>query len=224
MNYQAISRAGRVEDEILDIINNQDIDLLVMGTHGRQRAKRLFLGSIAEHMLRKVPVPILTVSHLDAEREMKSVVRIHLDRILYATDLGADSEAGLTVARQIAKRFGAEVIVMHVASQGLASGGDYITAEREFERMGLSLNSEIHDEQALVMEGVPHETIVNLADGGEFDLTILHVRRKGRVEGIVIGQTAERVIRTARMPVLSLPAEVLGEVTLGATETTAVTS
>ena len=47
--------------EILRYTQEQKIDLVVMGTHGRTGIAHLILGSVAEHVLRKSPCPVLTV-------------------------------------------------------------------------------------------------------------------------------------------------------------------
>jgi nucleotide-binding universal stress UspA family protein len=43
------------------------IDLIVMGTHGRSGAGRLLMGSVAEHVVRSAPCPVLTVRHPERE-------------------------------------------------------------------------------------------------------------------------------------------------------------
>ena len=48
---------------ILEYAEEQDIDLLVMGTHGRTGLDRYLLGSTTERVVRRSPVPVLTVRH-----------------------------------------------------------------------------------------------------------------------------------------------------------------
>src|SRR5689334_24353077 len=62
LNTQTIARCGDVRDELLGIITNENVDLVVMGTHGRRSLERFFLGSSTESLLRRVSVPILTVA------------------------------------------------------------------------------------------------------------------------------------------------------------------
>jgi len=52
---------GTPVDRILDYIKDAHIDLVVMGTHGRSAVGHLLLGSVAERMVRRSPVPVLTV-------------------------------------------------------------------------------------------------------------------------------------------------------------------
>ena len=53
---------GRPPDAILDYIDEQAIEMVVMGTRGRTGIDRLLLGSVTEEVVRKSPVPVLTVS------------------------------------------------------------------------------------------------------------------------------------------------------------------
>ncbi|MEZ6091491.1 MAG: universal stress protein [Pirellulaceae bacterium] len=54
-------RYGNPVDEICRYVTLQEIDLLVMGTHGRTGLKHLLLGSVAERVVRISPCPVLTV-------------------------------------------------------------------------------------------------------------------------------------------------------------------
>ncbi|WP_225333880.1 universal stress protein [Halomicrobium urmianum] len=47
--------------EIVDYADERDVDLIAMGTHGRGGIDRLLLGSVAERVVRRSPVPVLTV-------------------------------------------------------------------------------------------------------------------------------------------------------------------
>lgn len=52
---------GDARDVILQAATDVHADLIVIGTHGRRGLSRLLLGSVAEHILRRAPCPVLTV-------------------------------------------------------------------------------------------------------------------------------------------------------------------
>jgi len=54
---------GENYPEVLRYAEEEAIDLIVMGTHGRGGVSHLLLGSIAEKMVRRSPCPVLTVRH-----------------------------------------------------------------------------------------------------------------------------------------------------------------
>ena len=65
------ARIGAVADQIEDFARQQKVDLIVMGTHGRRGLAHLLLGSVAEHMLRGAPCPVLT-THADVQAQAGS--------------------------------------------------------------------------------------------------------------------------------------------------------
>jgi len=56
---QTAVRYGEAADEILAHIGDNAIDVVAMSTHGRSGLSRLLLGSVAEHVVRRAPVPVL---------------------------------------------------------------------------------------------------------------------------------------------------------------------
>ena len=53
--------------EIIKFAQDNDSDLIIMGTHGRGAIAHMFMGSVAEKTVRKAPCPVLTVSHPEHE-------------------------------------------------------------------------------------------------------------------------------------------------------------
>jgi nucleotide-binding universal stress UspA family protein len=62
-------REGDPATEILAEAEQGDVDLIVMGTHGRTGLARLLMGSVAEQVARRSPCPVLTVRHPFPESE-----------------------------------------------------------------------------------------------------------------------------------------------------------
>ena len=52
---------GNVHRSILEYVDEHDVDLIVMGTHGRRGIDRYLLGSATERIVRSSPAPVLTV-------------------------------------------------------------------------------------------------------------------------------------------------------------------
>jgi nucleotide-binding universal stress UspA family protein len=59
VEYQLVD--GEPAEHILKVAESSNADLLVLGTHGSTGLTRLLMGSVAEHVLRKAPCPVLTV-------------------------------------------------------------------------------------------------------------------------------------------------------------------
>jgi len=56
-------RIGVPADQIVHYADDRDIDLIVMGTHGRSGVAHMVMGSVAETVVRTAPCPVLTIRH-----------------------------------------------------------------------------------------------------------------------------------------------------------------
>jgi len=68
-NTSALLVRGEPWEEILAVARDRGADMIVMGTHGRRGLSRVFLGSVAEKVVRLSPVPVVTVSAPPAAKE-----------------------------------------------------------------------------------------------------------------------------------------------------------
>jgi nucleotide-binding universal stress UspA family protein len=218
VNLRTIVKVGEVRSELLGVLHDEKIDLLVMGTHGRNVFERFFLGSLTERMLRKVPVPILTVSHLDPTKELHAVGPVPLRHVLYATDLSDSAEIGLKLSAELARGAGARLSVVHVFKSvdtiywGAEGGylGDELESLKEDaqKRLQLSIPETIYKDvkvTPVMLEGDAYREILEFADEQNVDMIVMNLQGKTAIERALLGSTAERVIRSAHVPVLSIP-------------------
>jgi len=56
-------RIGTPADEIVRYADARDVDLIIMGTHGRSGVAHMLMGSVAEQVVRTAPCPVLLVRH-----------------------------------------------------------------------------------------------------------------------------------------------------------------
>jgi nucleotide-binding universal stress UspA family protein len=211
LNVQTRLRTGNVEDEICVAVEDESADIVVMGTHHHGLIRRLLAGSVAEDMLRKMPVPLLTLSSFAHPRP--------LTRILFATDLTDSHLEGFRFALELARALGAILIVHYSIEPIPVSYGGFIpviddpTDKKllaEHARHKLSeLESEGARERVVVIsevtEGVASEKILAASEELECGLIVLTIHDKGLLERALLGSTAERIVRNSRVPVLSLP-------------------
>ena len=60
-SIQTYAGIGRTVAVILGAVDEYEVDQIILGTHGRSHLQELFLGSVAEELVRKSPVPVTTV-------------------------------------------------------------------------------------------------------------------------------------------------------------------
>ena len=101
---------GRVHATIVDRAASLPADLLVLGTHGRSGFERLFLGSVAEKVLRTASCPVLTIPPA-----VHSTPRIPVTfkKILCASDFSPSSQRALQYALELGRQADGCVTVLH---------------------------------------------------------------------------------------------------------------
>jgi nucleotide-binding universal stress UspA family protein len=68
-SVQTAVREGKPATEIVEYAENVDADVIALGTRGRHGEHAFLLGSVAESVVRRAPVPVLTVRQLDGEEQ-----------------------------------------------------------------------------------------------------------------------------------------------------------
>lgn len=67
LSSEFTTQVGTPHAEIIRYAKDHDIDLIVMGTHGRGPVAHMLMGSVAEHVVRRAPCPVLTVRQTQHE-------------------------------------------------------------------------------------------------------------------------------------------------------------
>ena len=143
---------------------------------------------------------------------------IRLNKVLVATDFSKTSEAALAYGRELARTFGAKLIVFHAADNivarynfdGAALPLD-VQAEYEAgvkERLGSvpdeSDYRELRAETVLRTSTSPADAIVEYAKESGVDLIVLGTHGRRAFARMLLGSVAERVLRLAPCPVLTV--------------------
>jgi nucleotide-binding universal stress UspA family protein len=117
--HETVLRTGSVWSVFSAVIHQQNIDLVVLGTHGRGGLKKLVLGSVAEEVMRRVGCPVITVGpHIDLP--LGEVAEFH--KILYATDFHPASAKALEYALLLANQLRAKLILLHLMPPAVLPG------------------------------------------------------------------------------------------------------
>jgi nucleotide-binding universal stress UspA family protein len=109
--HEALFGTGDVWTVLSRLIRERDIDLVVLGTHGRTGARKLLMGSIAEKVFRHATCPVLTAGpNVSPNPEGKA----RFQPILFATDFGKESLEALPFALHLAEKGRAQLTMLHV--------------------------------------------------------------------------------------------------------------
>lgn len=190
-------------------LKSSDIDLIVVGTHGRTGAERLLLGSVAEEIFRRSPVPVLTVGPT-VHNGVHGGARFH--SVLFATDFSSHSLAALPYALSLAQENQARLTLFHVLPHNQMS---ISSLNQTAMAAALSKLKELVPEgtdswcqpETLVETGDPSSRILEMATRQRADLIVLGVRSAAEALGAAthLGRaTAHKVVAHAPCPVLTV--------------------
>lgn len=136
---------------------------------------------------------------------------IVLKQILVATDFSEASAAAMDYGRALARTFGASLHLLHVAENPFlrpTAVDPYALREATLRRLAGRLTED--DKGALRATAVldtsdePADAIVTYAGAHGIDLIVMGTHGRGTVAQILVGSVAEKVVRTAPCPVLTV--------------------
>lgn len=210
---------------IMEYAEDEGVDLIVMGTHGRRGVRRLLLGSVAEEVVRRADRPVLTVRK-DGDNGLPA-----MERLLVPIDFSTYSRDALRHAIELARLYDARLDLLHVVEETLhpafyVGGVQSIydvqpdidaTSKRRMREMlddltGVdSVHAELH-----VETGRAARKIVRFAERTRSNLLVMSTHGLTGLEHFMMGSVAEKVVRHVAAPVLTVKA--FGHSLLPATE------
>jgi nucleotide-binding universal stress UspA family protein len=199
---------GEPRERILEYADAHDVDLIVVGSHGRQEIAPLILGRVAEGVVRNASAPVLVVRASDDIRRVYPY-----ERVLVPTDGSDHANAALELAIEIAAEAGATLQLLSIVP--LAPFEDDAEADRVVDRLEENARSVLDaaaeratargvDVRTTVEVGSVHGEIANYAEATGVDLLVMGAHGHGGDDRDLLGSVTERVLRIAPAPVLTV--------------------
>ena len=203
VEFQCIIRDGNAAKEIIAVAEEEKVDLIVMGKKGLSALERLFIGSVANHVLRQSPVPVLMTKKKPGKPQFK--------RILVPTDFSDQEEEERDYAWKLAREFDADITLLHVLELH-----DYEFAPRVLEDMLESVLKKMKQRKRKEKEDIKVKEevyrainasvgIVDYADIHKSDLIVISTCAQSKLERFFLGSTTEKVISYSHIPVFAIP-------------------
>ncbi len=204
--HETVVREGEVWEQLEQVIEQENIDLIVVGTHGRTGLRKIVLGSVAEGVFRHSSCPVLTVGPCAPSDPPANGMLRH---ILYPTDLSADSAQAAPYALSAATNHGARLTVLHVADllydETVEEREEIISALevrlREFLPRGPDVPYNLNYR---IETGLIEKTILKLARELSADLIVLGLRAPDTFVDHLPWLSAYRIVCEACCPVLTV--------------------
>jgi len=198
---------GVIWDVLQEMIRESDIDLIVVGTHGRRGLGKLLLGSVAEEVFRLAPCPVLTVGPRILEVPSGDVALRH---ILYPVDFVPDPSGAAKYAVSLADEYHAKLTFMKVFEEKVPSSELQAAVEepvRHWMDDHVPRESDLRKRTCFEPSfGPTAEAILKFAGDRGVDLIVMGVQRLDPVMAAHISNsdTAYEVVRDANCPVLTV--------------------
>jgi len=203
---------GAPANAVIDVAKKAGAEMIVAGTRGLSGFLHLLLGSTAEQIVEKSPIPVLTI-HPDTPPPGA------IARILVPTDFSGHAQAAVQAAERMLGRLPAEgeIILFHayhlpVELTALAGSGpilpSYIediaaAANERLQELAKQLSQGRIRVETVLREGYPPQLIVDEAKARKVDLIAMGTHGHSMLKRLVLGTTVERVLKHAPCPVLT---------------------
>lgn len=216
IHTSTVMRDGSPGRALLEEAENWDADLVAAGSHGRGGLQRAVLGSVTDMLVRNAPLPVLTTRRAWKEPS------VPLDRIVLPSDGSELAARAVPLAIELATATGAEVDLLYAVppeveeSARLDDSVDLQEAEAHLAHEALApLEEECRSAgvecRRVVRHDPPHRAIAGHAEDAETDLIVMATRGHGGIRRFLMGSVAEKVLRTAGPPLVTVQPNAVGE-------------
>ena len=141
-----------------------------------------------------------------------------IKKILFPTDFSVASDYALSYVVSMAKRFKAEIFLIHVVDTSYDISGFYIphisvekliqemesSAEAQLKKVGGKISRSVKAYKSAVKSGIPYKEIIKFAKNKGIDMIIMGTHGKSGTDHFFFGSTTERVMKQADCPVLTI--------------------
>jgi nucleotide-binding universal stress UspA family protein len=204
---QPLVGEGAIWDVLQDMIRDNGIDLIVVGTHGRRGLEKLLLGSVTEEVFRLAPCPVLTVGPKTLPMRSRDV---ELSHILYPVAFVPDPSAAAAYAVSLAEEYHARLTFMKVFEGTVPFPeleGEVQEPVRHWMDDHVPVGSDLRKRTCFEPGfGPAAEAILKFAADRAVDLIVMGVKRLDPVMAAHLpkSDTAYEVVRSAQCPVLTV--------------------
>jgi nucleotide-binding universal stress UspA family protein len=208
-----ISFSDSVPEAIFEFAQKQACNLIIVGTHDRKMLGRMFMGSVAQRVVRDSKVPVMVVKASEHQDQNLQ----NYDRILVPTDFSEMSVKALNWAVRYANFLQADLHLLHVVD--LRSYSDLITmyslTEAELPNscelnVDVSLNSMLKDKDLIGKKfvkslfGDPVAEIISYAEKENCGFIMMGTHGRKGLERILLGSITAGVISQSKIPIITM--------------------
>lgn len=198
--------AGDLISLLTDAVKTLNVDLVIVGTHGRTGWRKAVLGSVAEHVVDQSSCPVLSVGHFADRRRIQE---FGPESILLAYGASVRSQLAESYAVSLACKYNSRLSVVDVlddkGGRVLAQVSQLKLSERDVRNTTLDPPLTIPPQLPIEI-GAQSDLILQVADQTAADLIVLAVPASHRFSDRFVSTNSYLVVCGARCPVLTVHA------------------
>lgn len=206
---------GSAAEIILDSAQTNQVDLIVLYSHGYTVPERWSLGSVAQKIVRHSPMPVLLIHEDNPKLAELKADTVHVIRALVTLDGSPFSETVLIPAMQLVAALNAPAQgVFHLVEvvreqQALDKARTYLEAVTDNLNNSSEITPKLQITSSVIASDDVAEAIIKAAESGEgtgmaggFDLIAMATHGRGASLRWMLGSVTDRVLHTTRLPIL----------------------
>jgi nucleotide-binding universal stress UspA family protein len=221
----AVLLEGEIADELEAHVAGGEVDLIVMTTHGRGTLARSWLGSVADQLVRRAPVPVLLIRPHEALRDLTQ--EPSLEHVLIPLDGSPLAEQILEPAMKLAASWAADFTLVRVIKPVVLGG--YVLGEKPPEKLGEAMLADLtklHEaerkeaerylnaladrlkkkslrvETRVLIHEQPAVAILDEMKARHIDLVALATHGRSGLPRLFLGSVADKILRGTAVPIL----------------------
>lgn len=198
--------SGVVADELLQAASDESADVLIIGSRSHNLVYDIFLGSVAQAVLRKADLPVLLerIEPTEEGTEMicQAMCRQNLATLMLATDFSKHAHSAETIAVELSRLADRSYFLSVVEPDDQNDADTAIARLNEIKEQAGSFAERI---DVCARTGEPAREIIQCAEEVDATLIVLGKHGRGWLPNKLIGSTPEQITSLCKRPVLMVP-------------------
>lgn len=182
----------KVFGEVNEVAKKHDADLVVMGSHGTDGLREIFIGSNAEKVVRNSNIPVLVIKgdHEDFK----------IERFVFACDYKDESLIAFQKAKAFTEKFSAELNLVYINTPGddfLSTKDFYKRVSSFLQKAGVGMEVKVHNDYSV------ERGILNYSESINADAIGIPTRGRKGLSHFFMGSIGEDIANHSKLPVVT---------------------
>jgi len=192
LTVHEIVKPGASFNSVVDICHEQGAEIIIMGSHGANGFKEMFVGSNAEKVVRNSDIPVLVIKNEHDE--------FSIDDFVFASDFKNDSKETYRQATEFATAFGAKIHLLMVNT-----AGNFTTTKKANERINAFIGDYSFKNYTINIynDDSVEKGILNFSKDIDADLIGISTHGRQGIAHFFNGSISEDLVNHAKRPVIT---------------------